>query len=199
MNEPHRSKLALPTFAGCDRAYAYRTIGDPLPLLGELGYELYVPSEQALHVYDKIVHVGEREHGLVHAGLKALASLRLEKRYLDHVRRANPMCISLSRRPLPHCSPSNKRQMKHRLFSARSARSPSVTLRRMRRRMPHAPPRAPPPPGRYNLCTCAPLRSCCARVVPDAPRPASRAAVGSNSSRPSVGAELFPCAGSRSS
>lgn len=51
--------------------------------LGELGYELYVPAEQAAHVYSHIVDVG-RGHGLVHAGLKALASLRMEKAYRDY-------------------------------------------------------------------------------------------------------------------
>jgi heterotetrameric sarcosine oxidase gamma subunit len=51
--------------------------------LGELGYELYVPAEQASHVYDRIVEAG-REFGLVHAGLKALASLRMEKGYRDY-------------------------------------------------------------------------------------------------------------------
>jgi glycine cleavage system aminomethyltransferase T/glycine/D-amino acid oxidase-like deaminating enzyme len=51
--------------------------------LGELGYELYIPSEQATHVYDRLVEVGER-HGLRHAGLKALASLRMEKGYRDY-------------------------------------------------------------------------------------------------------------------
>jgi glycine cleavage system aminomethyltransferase T/glycine/D-amino acid oxidase-like deaminating enzyme len=51
--------------------------------LGELGYELYVPAEHALHVYDRIVAAGEK-HGLVHAGLKALASLRMEKGYRDY-------------------------------------------------------------------------------------------------------------------
>jgi len=50
--------------------------------LGELGYELYVPAEQAVHVYDRIVAAGEA-FGLRHAGLKALASLRLEKGYRD--------------------------------------------------------------------------------------------------------------------
>ena len=48
-------------------------------------YELYIPTEQALHVYDRIVEEGGREeHGLVHAGLKALASLRMEKGYRDY-------------------------------------------------------------------------------------------------------------------
>jgi len=51
--------------------------------LGELGYELYVPTEQAVHVYDRIVAAGPA-FGLRHAGLKALASLRLEKGYRDY-------------------------------------------------------------------------------------------------------------------
>ncbi len=51
--------------------------------LGELGYELYIPSEQATHVYDRIVAAGEPV-GLRHAGLKALASLRMEKGYRDY-------------------------------------------------------------------------------------------------------------------
>ncbi len=51
--------------------------------LGELGYELYVPAEQATHVYDRIVAAG-REFALVHAGLKALSSLRMEKGYRDY-------------------------------------------------------------------------------------------------------------------
>jgi 4-methylaminobutanoate oxidase (formaldehyde-forming) len=51
--------------------------------VGELGYELNIPSEQAVHVYDRIVEAGEK-FGLRHAGLKALASLRLEKGYRDY-------------------------------------------------------------------------------------------------------------------
>ena len=51
--------------------------------VGELGYELYIPAEQMVHVYDRIVAAGER-FGLVHAGLKALASLRMEKAYRDY-------------------------------------------------------------------------------------------------------------------
>ena len=51
--------------------------------LGELGYELYIPAEQALHVYDRLVAAGARV-GLRHAGLKALASLRMEKGYRDY-------------------------------------------------------------------------------------------------------------------
>jgi 4-methylaminobutanoate oxidase (formaldehyde-forming) len=51
--------------------------------LGELGYELYIPTEQTAHVYDRLVAAGA-ELGLVHAGLKALASLRMEKGYRDY-------------------------------------------------------------------------------------------------------------------
>ena len=51
--------------------------------LGELGYELYIPAEQATHVYDRLVEAGH-EFGLRHAGLKALASLRMEKGYRDY-------------------------------------------------------------------------------------------------------------------
>lgn len=51
--------------------------------LGELGYELHIPTEQATHVYDLLVAAGERV-GLRHAGLKALSSLRMEKGYRDY-------------------------------------------------------------------------------------------------------------------
>ena len=51
--------------------------------LGELGYELYIPAEQAMHVYDRLVDVGQAV-GLRHAGLKALSSLRMEKGYRDY-------------------------------------------------------------------------------------------------------------------
>jgi 4-methylaminobutanoate oxidase (formaldehyde-forming) len=51
--------------------------------LGELGYELYIPTEQAVHVYERLIAAGA-EVGLRHAGLKALASLRMEKGYRDY-------------------------------------------------------------------------------------------------------------------
>jgi glycine cleavage system aminomethyltransferase T len=51
--------------------------------VGELGYELYIPAEQATHVYDRIVEAG-KSVGLRHAGLKALSSLRMEKGYRDY-------------------------------------------------------------------------------------------------------------------
>jgi 4-methylaminobutanoate oxidase (formaldehyde-forming) len=51
--------------------------------LGELGFELYVPTEHASDVYDRILAAGAG-HGLRHAGLQALGSLRLEKAYRDY-------------------------------------------------------------------------------------------------------------------
>ncbi|MDT8319397.1 MAG: glycine cleavage T C-terminal barrel domain-containing protein [Xanthomonadales bacterium] len=48
------------------------------------GYgQLNIPSEQALHVYDRVMDAGKK-FGLKLAGLKALASLRLEKGYRDY-------------------------------------------------------------------------------------------------------------------
>jgi glycine cleavage system aminomethyltransferase T len=63
--------------------------------VGELGYELHVPTEFALHVYDRIMQVGEK-YGLIHAGLKALGSLRLEKAYRDYGHDMDNMDRSLS-------------------------------------------------------------------------------------------------------
>ena len=60
-----------------------RVICVRITYVGELGYELNIPSEQATHVYDLIVAAG-KNFGLRHAGLKALASLRLEKGYRDY-------------------------------------------------------------------------------------------------------------------
>ena len=52
--------------------------------MGELGYELYIPSEQSLNVYDALV-AGIEAQGVscTHCGLMALESLRLEKGYRD--------------------------------------------------------------------------------------------------------------------
>jgi len=44
--------------------------------VGELGYELFIPTEHALQVYDRIWEVG-KDMGLRPAGLRALGSLRM--------------------------------------------------------------------------------------------------------------------------
>jgi glycine cleavage system aminomethyltransferase T len=48
--------------------------------VGELGWELYIPTDVATHVYDTIVAAGDA-FGLRHAGYHALNSLRIEKAY----------------------------------------------------------------------------------------------------------------------
>jgi glycine cleavage system aminomethyltransferase T/glycine/D-amino acid oxidase-like deaminating enzyme len=65
-----------------DIGYA-RVLCVRITYVGELGYELYIPTEQAVHVYDQVVEAGARV-GLVHAGLRALGSLRMEKGYRDY-------------------------------------------------------------------------------------------------------------------
>lgn len=47
---------------------------------GELGWELYIPTDMSAHVFDTIVSGGEA-FGLRHAGYHALDSLRMEKAY----------------------------------------------------------------------------------------------------------------------
>jgi glycine cleavage system aminomethyltransferase T/glycine/D-amino acid oxidase-like deaminating enzyme len=60
-----------------------RVLSVRITYLGELGYELHIPAEQAVHVYDRLVLAGQ-SRGMRHAGLKALASLRMEKGYRDY-------------------------------------------------------------------------------------------------------------------
>ena len=62
-----------------DLGYA-RVTALRITYVGELGWELYVPTEFATHVHETIVDAGEA-HGLVHAGYHAMNSLRLEKAY----------------------------------------------------------------------------------------------------------------------
>ncbi len=48
--------------------------------VGELGWEIYVPTEFMVGVYEELTSAG-KAHGLVHAGYHALNSLRIEKAY----------------------------------------------------------------------------------------------------------------------
>jgi len=63
---------------GVALAYAIR-----VTYLGELGWELHVPSDQAVGVYDALFAAGE-DLGIRNAGLLALNSLRHEKAYRDY-------------------------------------------------------------------------------------------------------------------
>jgi heterotetrameric sarcosine oxidase gamma subunit len=53
-----------------------------LSYVGELGWELYIPTAFALPVYDALIAAG-RDHGLRHCGYHTLNSLRIEKAYRD--------------------------------------------------------------------------------------------------------------------
>jgi glycine cleavage system aminomethyltransferase T len=77
-NEAFPFRTARPIDIGFARVLCVR-----ITYLGELGYELYIPVEQATHVYDRLVETGEA-FDLRHAGLKSLASLRMEKGYRDY-------------------------------------------------------------------------------------------------------------------
>jgi aminomethyltransferase len=61
---------------------------------GELGFELFYPSEYAEHLWDRLVEAGQ-DLGVTPCGLGSLASLRLEKKYplygLDLTEAINPI------------------------------------------------------------------------------------------------------------
>ena len=62
-----------------DLGYA-RVRASRITYVGELGWEIYIPSEFAQSVYDEIVRAGAA-YGLAHAGYHAMNSLRMEKAY----------------------------------------------------------------------------------------------------------------------
>jgi dimethylglycine dehydrogenase len=68
--------------------------------VGELGWELHVPSEQLAAVHEQLVAAG-REFALAHFGLYAMESLRLEKWYrswkADLTTEYSPLRASLER------------------------------------------------------------------------------------------------------
>ncbi|MCP4432572.1 MAG: FAD-dependent oxidoreductase, partial [Gammaproteobacteria bacterium] len=57
-------------------ALAYR-----VTYIGELGWELYIPSEYVQYVFETLQSAGD-EFGITNMGYRAIDSLRLEKRYL---------------------------------------------------------------------------------------------------------------------
>ena len=87
-----RDVLALATDANlANAAFPFATwqeidlAGAPVRALrvtyvGELGWELHIPVEHVLGVYERLMEAG-RAHGLVNAGYRAIESLRLEKGY----------------------------------------------------------------------------------------------------------------------
>jgi 4-methylaminobutanoate oxidase (formaldehyde-forming) len=62
-----------------DLGYAF-VRASRMTYVGELGWELWIPADVALHVYDTIVAAGDA-FGLRHAGFHAMDTLRIEKAY----------------------------------------------------------------------------------------------------------------------
>ena len=77
-NEAFPFRTAREIDLGFARALCIR-----ITYLGELGYELYIPSEMAGHAYERITQAG-KNFDMKHVGLKSLASLRMEKGYRDY-------------------------------------------------------------------------------------------------------------------
>jgi 4-methylaminobutanoate oxidase (formaldehyde-forming) len=78
------SSAAFPylTAREIDLHYA-RVLAMRVTYVGELGWELHVPAEMALTVYDALVDAGA-DLGYRNVGLGAMGSLRLEKAYRDY-------------------------------------------------------------------------------------------------------------------
>ena len=79
------SNEALPYLSGrrLDVAYAPSVWVQRVTYVGELGYELHVPADLAVSVFDALFEAGG-ELGLRNVGMSALNGLRLEKGYRDY-------------------------------------------------------------------------------------------------------------------
>ena len=75
------SNQAFPYMTSREIAIGYAPVrASRVTYVGELGWELYIPTEFAMHVLDRILEVGPK-HGLKLAGFHAMESLRVEKAY----------------------------------------------------------------------------------------------------------------------
>ena len=75
------SNDAFPFGTGREIEIGYTTaLALRMTYVGELGWEIYVPTEFAQDIYDKILKAGTK-HGLKLSGMHALNSLRLEKAF----------------------------------------------------------------------------------------------------------------------
>ena len=70
---------------GYQHAFAVR-----ISYTGELGWELYIPTEMTLPVYDRLVEAGSA-HGLRHCGYHTLNTLRIEKAYREWAHDMGPL------------------------------------------------------------------------------------------------------------
>ena len=70
--------LAPLTFRFFNMSYASGVMAMAITQTGEPGYSLYVPTESALHLYDKLMRVGAN-YGIRNVGLLAMRFLRIER------------------------------------------------------------------------------------------------------------------------
>ncbi len=76
------SNAAFPFMTAQDVRIGYApALAFRVTYIGELGWELYIPTEYMAYVYEKLQQAGQ-PHGLINAGYRAIDSLRMEKRYL---------------------------------------------------------------------------------------------------------------------
>ncbi|MBU3671433.1 MAG: FAD-dependent oxidoreductase [Sinobacteraceae bacterium] len=90
---PH-SRALLSELSGADLSNAAHPFGQSreieigyarlrasrITYVGELGWELYIPAEQLMDVYERLLEAGQK-YGLTHAGYHAMAACRVEKGY----------------------------------------------------------------------------------------------------------------------
>ncbi len=75
------SNDAFPFASAREIAIGYaRVLACRITYVGELGWELYVPTESARHLFDVLMEAGS-DHGLKLAGMHVLDSCRIEKAY----------------------------------------------------------------------------------------------------------------------
>lgn len=81
LSEENLSNESFPFATSREIQIGYaRVRASRITFVGELGWEIYVPMEFAMHVYEELLREGE-QFGLTHAGYHALNSCRTEKGY----------------------------------------------------------------------------------------------------------------------
>ena len=90
LSDADLSDEAFPFRASRQISLGYFTVrATRITYVGELGWELYVPCEFAVGVFELLTRAG-REFGLVNAGYYAIESMRLEKGYRAYGRELTP-------------------------------------------------------------------------------------------------------------
>ncbi len=81
LSDAHFGNEAFPFATSREIEIGYAIVrASRITYVGELGWELYVPADQALHVFERIIDAGA-EFGLRHAGFHAMNACRTEKGY----------------------------------------------------------------------------------------------------------------------